>query len=60
MASLAIYLAFALLTLFTISSALADEVVVVLTDQNFENQVGQDSAALVEFYSPWYIHAYII
>lgn len=40
--------AFALLVL----TALADEVV-VLTEENFEKEVGQDRGALVEFYAPW-------
>lgn len=45
---------FPLLTLaliFFVSSALAD--VVVLTEENFEKEVGQDRGALVEFYAPW-------
>ena len=33
-------------------SAFADDVV-VLTEENFENEVGQDRGALVEFYAPW-------
>lgn len=43
----------AVLALLLFSSALADEVV-VLTEDNFEKEVGQDRAALVEFYAPWY------
>ncbi|KAI8531665.1 hypothetical protein RHMOL_Rhmol11G0153800 [Rhododendron molle] len=45
----------AVLALFLLSSAFADEVV-VLTEDNFEKEVGQDRAALVEFYAPC-IHA---
>ncbi|CAJ1969899.1 unnamed protein product [Sphenostylis stenocarpa] len=41
-------LAFALLFL----SASADDVV-VLSEENFEKEVGQDKGALVEFYAPW-------
>ncbi|XP_057549927.1 protein disulfide-isomerase like 2-1 [Amaranthus tricolor] len=36
-------------------SAFADDVV-VLTEENFENEVGQDRGALVEFYAPWCGH----
>ncbi|KAF7804902.1 putative protein disulfide-isomerase A6 [Senna tora] len=43
--------AFALLVL----SAIADDVV-VLTEDTFEKEVGQDRAALVEFYAPWCGH----
>lgn len=32
----------------------ADDNVVVLTESNFEKEVGQDRGALVEFYAPWY------
>lgn len=46
-----IWLALGTLTLFFVS-ALADDVV-VLTEDNFEKEVGQDSGALVEFYAPW-------
>ncbi|KAJ4968427.1 hypothetical protein NE237_015128 [Protea cynaroides] len=35
-------------------SAFAD--VVVLTEENFEKEVGQDRSALVEFYAPWCGH----
>ena len=38
---------------FLSSSAMADDVV-VLTEENFDKEVGQDRAALVEFYAPWY------
>uniref|UniRef100_A0A5B6ZKF7 protein disulfide-isomerase n=1 Tax=Davidia involucrata TaxID=16924 RepID=A0A5B6ZKF7_DAVIN len=50
-----ICLAFATLALFLVSSAFADDVV-VLTEDNFEKEVGQDRAALVEFYAPWCGH----
>ena len=36
-----------------LSSASADDVV-ALTEETFENEVGKDRAALVEFYAPWY------
>ncbi|OVA02564.1 Thioredoxin [Macleaya cordata] len=36
-------------------SALADDVV-VLSEENFEKEVGQDRGALVEFYAPWCGH----
>lgn len=42
----------ALAVLF-ITSAFAEDVV-VLTEDNFEKEVGQDRGALVEFYAPWY------
>ena len=41
------------LALIFVSSAVAD--VVVLTEESFEKEVGQDRGALVEFYAPWYI-----
>ncbi|GLT43150.1 hypothetical protein SLA2020_171210 [Shorea laevis] len=49
-----IWIAMAALALFFVS-ALADDVV-VLTEDNFEREVGQDSGALVEFYAPWCGH----
>lgn len=45
-----IWLAFGTLAL-VLGSALAD--VVVLTEENFDKEVGQDKGALVEFYAPW-------
>ncbi|CAL9765927.1 unnamed protein product [Musa acuminata subsp. burmannicoides] len=36
--------------------ALADDDVFVLTEANFEKEVGQDRGALVEFYAPWCGH----
>ncbi|XP_042516075.1 protein disulfide-isomerase like 2-1-like [Macadamia integrifolia] len=36
-------------------AAFADDVV-VLTEENFEKEVGQDRGALVEFYAPWCGH----
>ncbi|XP_024963293.1 protein disulfide-isomerase like 2-1-like [Cynara cardunculus var. scolymus] len=44
----------ATLTLFFLSLAVAD--VVVLTEDSFEKEVGQDRGALVEFYAPWCGH----
>ncbi|KAG5084286.1 hypothetical protein AAZX31_19G215100 [Glycine max] len=38
-----------------LSSASADDVV-ALTEETFENEVGKDRAALVEFYAPWCGH----
>ncbi|KAK1291642.1 hypothetical protein QJS10_CPB17g01151 [Acorus calamus] len=38
------------------ASAIADDEVVVLTEENFEKEVGQDRGALVEFYAPWCGH----
>lgn len=46
-----IWLALGTLSLLFVS-ALADDVV-VLTEDNFEKEVGQDRGALVEFYAPW-------
>ncbi|KAM7474279.1 hypothetical protein LguiB_021522 [Lonicera macranthoides] len=54
MSVMRIALAFALPALFLFSVALAD--VVVLTEENFEKEVGQDRGALVEFYAPWCGH----
>ncbi|XP_009593712.1 probable protein disulfide-isomerase A6 [Nicotiana tomentosiformis] len=45
----------AILALFLFSSAFAEDVV-VLTEENFEKEIGQDRAALVEFYAPWCGH----
>lgn len=44
-------LAFGTLSLL-FSSAVADDVV-VLTEDTFEKEVGQERGALVEFYAPW-------
>lgn len=41
--------------LLFVSSVFADDVV-VLTNDNFEKEVGQDRGALVEFYAPWCGH----
>jgi len=46
-------LAVVALTVFLPSSQAADEHVTVLTASNFEEYVGQEKAALVEFYAPW-------
>ncbi|KAI4301712.1 hypothetical protein L6164_034963 [Bauhinia variegata] len=50
-----IFLALAGLALLFVSSVSADDVV-VLTEDNFEKEVGQDRNALVEFYAPWCGH----
>lgn len=46
-------LIFGTLAALLFASAFADDVV-VLTEDNFEKEVGQDRGALVEFYAPWY------
>lgn len=49
------FLIFSSLAVILFASAFADDVV-VLTEDNFEKEVGQDRGALVEFYAPWYVH----
>ncbi|XP_065860391.1 probable protein disulfide-isomerase A6 [Euphorbia lathyris] len=49
-----IWVAFGTLALLAVS-ALAEDVV-VLTEENFEKEVGQERGALVEFYAPWCGH----
>ncbi|XP_059652325.1 protein disulfide-isomerase like 2-1-like [Cornus florida] len=51
----AIWFGFVTLALFFLSSAFAGDVV-VLTEDSFENEVGKDRGALVEFYAPWCGH----
>lgn len=38
------------------SPSIADDDVVILTEANFEKEVGQDRGALIEFYAPWCGH----
>jgi protein disulfide-isomerase A6 len=40
-----------------VSPAAADDVV-ALTEADFEKEVGQDRAALVEFYAPWFVNSF--
>lgn len=54
MASSQIWIGAAALALL-LASAFADDVL-VLTEENFDKEVGQDRAALVEFYAPWCGH----
>ncbi|GAA0141037.1 chaperone [Lithospermum erythrorhizon] len=44
------------LALVSLFSVVLAEDVVVLTQQNFDKEVGQDRGALVEFYAPWCGH----
>lgn len=48
-------LIFGTLAALLFASAFADDAV-VLTEDNFEKEVGQDRGALVEFYAPWCGH----
>ncbi|KAL9248189.1 hypothetical protein vseg_021541 [Gypsophila vaccaria] len=58
MAKSQIYFAIVTLALIFVSSVYADggDDVVVLTEDSFEKEVGQDRGALVEFYAPWCGH----
>lgn len=49
---LQIWVAFGTLAFLAVSAVAED--VVVLTEANFEKEVGQDRGSLVEFYAPWY------
>lgn len=50
-------LIFGTLATLLFASSFADDVV-VLTEDNFEKEVGQDRGALVEFYAPWYANTH--
>ncbi|KAF6157007.1 hypothetical protein GIB67_039771 [Kingdonia uniflora] len=52
---MAIWFGFVTLALLVVSS-LADDDVIILTEENFEKEIGQDRGALVEFYAPWCGH----
>ncbi|KAA3457287.1 protein disulfide-isomerase like 2-1-like [Gossypium australe] len=49
-----IWLTFGTLSLLAASAMAAD--VIVLIEENFHKEVGQDKGALVEFYAPWCGH----
>ncbi|KAI9081020.1 hypothetical protein K1719_037000 [Acacia pycnantha] len=55
MSSFSIWFALVALALVSVSSVSADDVV-VLTEANFDQEVGKDRGALVEFYAPWCGH----
>ncbi|XP_039048343.1 probable protein disulfide-isomerase A6 [Hibiscus syriacus] len=50
-----IWLAFGTMLSFLLTSTMAADVV-VLTEESFHKEVGQDRGALVEFYAPWCGH----
>jgi protein disulfide-isomerase A6 len=48
-----IKIALASFAISLLSLTVSADDVVVLTEDNFEKEVGQDKGALVEFYAPW-------
>ena len=48
-----VLLATAILALSLTSRVVADEGVASLSEETFEQEVGKDRGALVEFYAPW-------
>lgn len=54
MATSQIWITLAITLLFLAAPAIADDVV-DLTPDNFDNEVGKDRGALIEFFAPWFV-----